>query len=204
MTSSYAPAPKNALNKGARAKRLLKSLLDPRAYLHMLKIVNYYNYSHVQPMRIIKHGPMLEVSPDVVFSNPERIEIGSRVQIGSRCHLWAGHAGGKIVIGDDVLFGPEVMVTAANYRFNDGHPVTKQLMDEADITIGNDVWFGTRAIVLAGSTIGDGAIIGAETIVRGDIPAMSIAVGQPAKIVGKREIKSPDAARTSHTSGGDC
>ena len=119
----------------------------------MLKIVNYYNYSHVQPMRIIKHGPMLEVSPDVVFSNPERIEIGSRVQIGSRCHLWAGHAGGKIVIGDDVLFGPEVMVTAANYRFNDGHPVTKQLMDEADITIGNDVWFGTRAIVLALSLI---------------------------------------------------
>jgi len=172
-----------------RALRLVGSLLDPRAYLHMLKIINYYNYTHVAPLRRIKRGPGVQVSPDVVFSNPERIEIGARCQIGSRCHLWAGHAAGRIIIGNDVLFGPEVMVTAATYRFNDGHPVTKQRMEEADIMIGDDVWFGTRAIVLPGARVGDGAIIGAETIVRGEIPPMSIAVGQPARIVGQREIK---------------
>jgi acetyltransferase-like isoleucine patch superfamily enzyme len=80
------------------------------------------------------------------------------------------------------------MVTAATYRFNDGHPVTKQKMDEDDIIIGKDVWFGTRAIVVPGARIGDGAIIGAGAIVRGEIPPMSIAVGQPARVVGQRVI----------------
>lgn len=130
----------------------------------------------------------MSISPDVVFSNPERIEIGNGVTIGSRCHLWAGHAKGRIVIGDDVLFGPEVMVTAATYRFNDGYPVTKKKMDEDDIIIGNDVWFGTRVIVVPGARIGDCSIIGAGALVRGEIPPMSIAVGQPARVIGQREI----------------
>ena len=108
--------------------------------------------------------------------------------MGARCHLWAGPEAGRIVIGDNVLFGPEVMVTAAGYRFNDGHPVTDQAMDEADIVIGDDVWLGTRVIVLPGVTIGSGAIIGAGAVVTADIPAMAIAVGTPAKIVGTRQI----------------
>jgi acetyltransferase-like isoleucine patch superfamily enzyme len=179
---------KKKLSKPARLVRLLASVLDPRALAHLFKMINYYNYSHVQPLRQVKRGENVSISPDAVFSNPERIEIGNGVTIGSRCHLWAGHVKGRIVIGDDVLFGPEVMVTAATYRFNDGHPVTKQKMDEDDIIIGKDVWFGTRAIVVPGARIGDGAIIGAGAIVRGEIPPMSIAVGQPARVVGQRVI----------------
>jgi acetyltransferase-like isoleucine patch superfamily enzyme len=188
MGANHSPAKKLHPRKARRALRLLVSVLDPRAYLHLFKMINYYNYSHVQPMRRIEHGPGLEVSPDAVFSNPERIKLGARVQIGSRCHLWAGHAAGTITVGNDVLFGPEVMMTAATYRYNDGQPVTQQLMDEADIVIGNDVWFGTRAIVLAGARIGDGAIIAADAIVRDEIPPMSIAAGQPARVVGARKL----------------
>jgi acetyltransferase-like isoleucine patch superfamily enzyme len=92
------------------------------------------------------------------------------------------------VIGDDVLFGPEVMVTAAGYRFNDGAPVTEQAMDEDDVIIGRDVWLATRVIVMPGARIGDGAIIGAGAIVTGDIPAHAIAVGMPARVVGRRQI----------------
>ncbi|WP_442678712.1 acyltransferase [Sphingomonas sp. ASY06-1R] len=184
------PAEKRRLSRTGRLLRLIASTFDIRAWLHLAKLLNYYNYSHVVPLRKIQKGGTLSVSPDVVFSNPARIEIGSRVNIGSRCHIWAGPSHGRIIVGDDVLFGPEVMLTAASYRFNDGHPVTKQRMDEADIVIGNDVWFGTRAIVLPGVTIGDGAIIGACAVVRSDIPAMAIAVGQPARIVGMRKISS--------------
>ena len=42
------------------------------------------------------------------------------------------------MIGDDCLFGPEVLITAANYRLNDGGPVTRQPMDEADVVLGRD------------------------------------------------------------------
>lgn len=191
--TTSAPAHKARPGKVARAVRLLGAVLDPRAYLHAFRLLNYYNYAHVKPRRKLRIGPGARISPNAVFSNAERIEIGARCGIGARCTLWAGPGQGRIVIGDDVLFGPEVMVTAANYRFNDGHPVTEQAMDEADVVIGDDVWLGTRAMVLPGSRIGDGAIIGAGALVRGEIPAGAIAVGMPARVVGMRQVPSGTA-----------
>ncbi|MEI4488205.1 acyltransferase [Frigidibacter sp. MR17.14] len=186
--SAQDPAHKARPSKAARLLRLLKSTCDPRAWAHAVKIVNYYNYSHVQPLRKIRLGPGANISPTALFANPERIEIGARVRIGSDCMLWAGPGRGRLVIGEDVLFGPGVMITAANYRFDDGHPVTDQAMDEADVVIGNDVWLGTRAVILPGARIGDGAIIGAHAVVRGEIPAMAVAVGAPARVVSQRII----------------
>lgn len=182
------PAPKKTLSRPQKLMRLLASVLDPRAYAHALKLINYYNYSHVAPLRLIKIGTGAAISPNAIFSNPERIEIGDRLTLGARCAIWAGNSTGRIIIGDDVLFGPDVMVTAANYRFNDGSPVTKQAMDEEDIRIGNDVWLGAKVMVLPGATIGNGAIIGGGAIVRGDIPENAIAVGTPARVVGTRNI----------------
>lgn len=181
-----AAAHKKRLSKLGRAVRLLGSLFDPRAYLHMLRIVNYYNYTHVIPRRKLRLGSGARISPNASFSNPERITIGDRFGLGARCTLWAGPATGRIEIGDDVLFGPDVLVTAAGYRFNDGSPVTEQAMDEADVRIGSDVWIGAKAIVLPGTTIGNGAIVGAGALVRGSIPENGIAVGVPAKVVGMR------------------
>ncbi|CAH0497927.1 DapH/DapD/GlmU-related protein [Novosphingobium sp. CECT 9465] len=182
------PPRKNALGKAGKLARLVLSVFDPRAWLHLFKIVNYYNYTHVQPLRRMKIGAAAGISPDAVFSNPERIEIGDRARIGSRCHIWAGPRDGRVIIGDDVLFGPEVMLTAATYDFNNGSPVTDQPMREADIVIGNDVWLATRAVVLPGTTIGDGAIIAAGAVVKGDIPAMAIVAGSPARVVSMRCI----------------
>ena len=181
------PVHKQRLSRGGRLLRLVGGVLDPRAYLHALRLMNYYNYSHVIPRRRVRFGPDCAISPNAIFSNPDRIILGARVSLGARCHLWAGPGSGRIDIGDDALFGPEVMVTAAGYRFDDGSPVTEQAMDEADVTIGRDVWLGTRAIVLPGATIGDGAIIGAGALVRGDIPPHAIAVGVPARVVGQRQ-----------------
>lgn len=183
-------AHKKALTRQERLWRLITSILDVRAWLHLAKMVNYYNYSHVQPMRRIRIGNDYRVSPDVNFSNALNITIGERVSIGSRCFFWAGPDKGRISIGDDVLFGPEVVVTAANYRFNDGAPVAKQLMEEGDVVIGDDVWIGARAIILPGVSIGDGAIIGAGALVRSDVPPFAIAVGVPARVIGQREIAS--------------
>ena len=180
----------------ARGVRLVASLIDPRAWLHLVKIVNYYNYSHVTPMRKVTFAGVRNVSPDTVFQNPERITIGHRVRIGSRCHIWAGPGTGRIIIGDDVLFGPEVMLTAATYRHDLGHPVTDQPMAEADIVIGNDVWLATRAVVLPGTRLGDGCVVAAGAVVRGDFPPMSIIAGSPARIVSERVI-SEDSNGTS-------
>lgn len=188
MTQAPTPtgAHKERLSKPQRFLRLLVAVFDPRAWAHGLKLINYYNYAHVTPLRSITLGPDANISPNVAFANPERITIGARVRLGVRCMIWAGPSTGRVVLGDDVMFGPEVMITASSYRYNDGQPVTDQAMDEADVVIGNDVWIGTRAVLMPGTTIGDGAIIGAHAVVRGDIPAMSVAVGSPARVVSQR------------------
>ncbi|MEP4525600.1 MAG: acyltransferase [Alloalcanivorax venustensis] len=188
------PVRKRSLSRPRRALRALLATLDPRSWAHGLKLLNYYNYSHVIPRRSMSIGANAAISPNAIFSNPERIVIGRGLNLGARCHLWAGPSRGRIVIGDDVLFGPEVMVTAASYRFNDGQPVTAQAMDEADVIIGNDVWIATRVTILPGTVIGDGAVIGAGAVVRGEIPPFAIAVGTPARVVGHRQITQDAAA----------
>ena len=188
------PRPEKKLpSKKEKLLRLILSILDPRAWAHAAKLINYYNYGHVQPRRKLSIGPGAAISPNAIFSNPEQISAGANLFLGARCHLWAGPKHGRITIGDNVLFGPGVMVTAANYRFNDGQPVVQQEMKEADIVIGNDVWIATGAVILPGVTIGDGAIIGAGTVVNRDIPALAIAVGAPVRTVGTRQIiEMPD------------
>lgn len=182
------PAHKQRLSYPGRVLRGVFAVLDPRAWAHLARIVNYWNYAHVIPRRALRPGPGCRISPTATFSNPERIALGARVSIGAGCTLWAGPGTGRIEVADDVLFGPDVFVTAAGYRFNDGAPVTEQAMDEADVTIGRDVWLGARVVVLPGARIGDGAVIGAGALVRGEIPARAIAVGVPARVVGTREV----------------
>lgn len=198
MTSTDGPVRKNVLGRRARLRRLVLSTCDPRAWAHMIKLVNYYNYTHVTPLRSLRMGSGAAISPNAAFSHPERIEAGRGLRLGARTTLWAGPSHGRILIGDDVLFGPDVLVTAASYRFNDGHPVTLQAMEEADVVIGNDVWLAAKVVVLPGVRIGDGAVIAAGAVVNRDIPPMTIAAGLPAKVIGTRQ--TPDAtARAPQT-----
>lgn len=169
-----------------RVTRLIISVLDPRAFLHVFKIINYYNYTHVAELRQAKVGHAPRISPNASFVNGRNLVIGDRVRIGANVSLWAGPGRARILLGDDVMIAPGAMLTASNYRFNDGSPVTKQAMDEADIVIGRDVWIGFGAVILAGVTVGDRAIIAAGTVVRGDVPQDAIVAGNPSVIVGRR------------------
>jgi len=180
------PVHKARPTRAARLRRLIVSVLDPRAWLHLLKIVNYYNVTHATPARRLTRGRALNLSPTASLSNPENIVLGERVRIGAHSSLWAGPARGRIVLGDDVVIGPNVMVTAANYRFNDGSPVNEQAMNEADVIVGRDAWIGAGAVLLPGAQIGDGAIIGAGAIIRGKVAPGAIMVGPPAGPIGQR------------------
>jgi acetyltransferase-like isoleucine patch superfamily enzyme len=192
--ASTAPAHKVRRNRFQRFLRLLVSTCDPRAWAHAVKLVNYYNYSHLQPLRQVTRGRNCAITPNATFANPEQIVLGDRVTLGARVMLWAGPSGrGRIVVGNDVLFAPDVVVTASNYRYNDGQPVTRQAMDEAGVTIGDDVWIGAKAILLPGCRIGDGAIIAAGAVVRGEVPAMAIFGGIPARQLGRRDLAPPPA-----------
>jgi len=162
------------------------SVLDPRAWLHVLRLVHFYNYSHVGQLRRARIGPGAKIAPNVSLRSGERIEIGARAHVGAYCSLWAGDES-RIVLGEDALLGPEVYITASNYEIAPDRPVMTQPHREADVIIGRDVWLGARVVVLAGVTIGDGCVVGAGSVVTRSLPPYSIAVGAPARIVGRRE-----------------
>src|SRR5215207_6888602 len=87
-----------------------------------------------------------------------------------------------IEIGDDLQMGPAVQLYTAFHPL-DRDTRTAGLEYARPIRIGDGVWIGGGAIVLAGVTIGDGSVIGAGSVVRHDVPASAVAAGNPARII---------------------
>lgn len=170
-----------------RLLAFVRSLLDPRPYVHVLRLIHYYNYSHVRERRRLDCGEAVRMAPNVSLRNGDRIRIGARSHIGERCSLWAGDNRGSIVIGEDALFGPEVYVTASNYQFSDrALPVMVQPRLEEDVHIGPRTWLGKGVIVLPGVTIGEGAIVAAGAVVTRDVAPFAVVGGVPAREIGTR------------------
>ncbi len=165
----------------------LLSVLDPRVYLHAFRLLHYYGYTHVRERARMEIGSGTRLAPNVSLANGERITIGHDCHIGARTSLWAGDSTGRIIIGNFVSMAPDVFITASDYQFVAGRPFRQQPKRERDVRIGHDVWLGARVIVTAGVTIGDGCIVGAGAVVTRDLPANSVAVGVPARVVAQRE-----------------
>lgn len=109
------------------------------------------------------------------------IRIGRRTFIGEGTII---RGQGGVSIGDNVLFGPRVMVLAVNHVFTDTtRPIMDQGITATGIRIDDDCWIGAGAIVLDGVTIGRGACIGAGAVVTQSIPAHALAVGSPARVI---------------------
>ena len=178
---------------GGRALSFGASLIDPRAWIHLLRMVHYYNYSHVQPRRLADIGPGVRMAPNVSMRNGEGIKIGAYSHIGAHCSLWAGNSVGRITLGHHALLGPEVFITAANYGLEPGTLIMDQPMEESDVVIGADVWLGARVVVGAGVEIGEGSVVAAHSFVTRSIPPGSIAGGNPARIIGRRGDKKAEA-----------
>lgn len=96
---------------------------------------------------------------------------------------------GPIHIGDNVMFGPGVIITTG------GHPILPELRIRSaqfnlPVRIGNNVWVGSGVQILPGVTIGDNTVVGAGSVVSRDLPAYVVAVGVPCRAV--REIGEHD------------
>jgi acetyltransferase-like isoleucine patch superfamily enzyme len=168
------------------SRNVFRSLLDPRTYLHALRLAHFSAYSHVQQVRKLNRGDDVTFAPNVSFRNAERIQIGAGSHIGEFSVVWAGDSIGRVVLGEKCLLAPHVTITASNYGVDQGEFVMDQPKIERDIVIGDDVWLGANDVVLAGVSIGDGAVVAAGAVVTKDLPAQCIAAGVPAKVIGMR------------------
>ncbi|WP_339502571.1 glycosyltransferase [Pseudomonas silesiensis] len=96
---------------------------------------------------------------------------------------------GKLTIGKNVLIAPNVSITSSTHRYDLHSPIKDQGLRLAEVVIGDDVWIGANASVLAGAVIGQGAIIAANSVVKFNVASNSIAAGDPAVKVAPRKFK---------------
>jgi len=109
------------------------------------------------------------------------------ITIGDRCLIGRGSgivAHWSVEIGHDVFTGHYVYITDQYHGYEDlSTPIGRQTQGERPVRIGDGSWIGHGTVVLPGATIGKHCVIGANSVVTGDIPDYSIAVGAPARVV---------------------
>ncbi len=112
-------------------------------------------------------------------------DYGSNIRMGRNCFVNFNCVFldcAQITIGDDLQMAPAVQLYTATHPLNP-EPRRSGLEYAKPITIGNNVWIGGGAIILPGITIGDHSIIGAGSVVTRSVPPMTIAAGNPARVI---------------------
>lgn len=136
--------------------------------------------SHVACRMFAYAGEGVGVERDADFGSGKHVYVEDYGQIGEGFRLMGR---GNIRIGSHAMMGPGVLAITDNHRAVgsgfDGYHV-------GNIVIGIRAWIGARAVLLQGVTIGEGAIVGAGAVVTKDIPAYTVAAGNPCRVVKER------------------
>ena len=133
----------------------------------------------------IQKGCVIESWHFSSFDNNAEITIGNMCDIGEYSHITSIN---KVVIGDNLLTGRFVLITDNSHGLTECSelnlpPALRTVISKGPVIIGKDVWLGDKVSVMPGVTIGDGAIIAANSVVTHDIPAYTMAAGVPARII---------------------
>jgi len=190
---------KEELRKGMKGNPRLKRLLDyvimnqrdarPRWYVRMLAPLYQHRgrgskiYGSVRmdtpPYRRFSLGRRSVVESYACINNAVGdVIIGDHTRIGLHCTII-----GPVNIGNHVNLAQGITVTALNHNFADGElRIDQQGVSTQPVSIGDDVWIGTNAVILPGVTIGKHVVIAAGAVVTKDIPDNSLAMGVPATV----------------------
>jgi acetyltransferase-like isoleucine patch superfamily enzyme len=150
-------------------------------------------------------GPRSRLSLPVQLVGAERIEIGSRVYFGPGCWLLTHDPDGRLEVGDDtsiagycvlsaaasvrigrsVLFARNVYIADHRHGFElpDTPIIDQPLGDIRPVTVEDGAWLGQNVVLLPGVTVGRGAVVGANSVIREDVPPRSVAAGVPARLI---------------------
>lgn len=148
------------------------------------------DYNELRPKNMqarteLLHRLLGEVKGNLLIEQPFVCDYGYNISVGK--NFYSNH---NLVILDcaKVSFGDNVFIAPNCGFYTAGHPLeaaerNKGLEYARPITVGDNVWFGANVSVLPGVTIGDNCVIGAGSVVNKDIPANSLAVGNPCKVI---------------------
>ncbi|MER7561434.1 acyltransferase [Streptomyces sp. NPDC097941] len=108
---------------------------------------------------------------------------------------------GNVVLGDGVRIGAHTSLLGFNHSMAPDRPVFRQPLTSRGIRVGDDVWIGSHVIVVDGVTIGDHCVIGAGAVVTRDLPAWSVAAGNPARVLRDRRETATGRAEPRSAGG---
>lgn len=134
----------------------------------------------------IRLGRNVTIYPDVMFWGDGPIEIGDNVDIGIGTIIYSYHRGGVSIKSNTVIAG-QCYIIDMDHGIQKEQLIANQANTFNPIHIGKDVWIAAGCKILKGACIHDHAIIGAQAVVKGDIPENAIAVGVPAKVIKYRQ-----------------
>lgn len=148
----------------------------------------------VQPIKLSalgKHGKKCRISKGVKLVGAHNVFMGDDCGIGEDCLLMCTRA--KIIIGPHVMIATRTAMITGGHRTDMVGRYLKSIKNseklpenDKDIIIEGDNWIGANVTILKGLTIGEGAIVGAGSVVTKDVPPYSIVCGVPAKVVKMR------------------
>lgn len=124
-------------------------------------------------------GSRLRLGRSITFYNPSKLRMGSDIQIA---HGNWFSAGGEIIIDDEVAIGPKCIFASSNHVKENGTFHTNKA-DLKKIVIRKGVWIGGNCAITAGVEIGNGSLIGANTVVTKNVPNDVMFAGNPGKII---------------------
>ena len=173
-----------------------------RSLKRLLKYVVLLPWWKLRFKQFVSHS---HIHRGVIIMAPERVSIGKYVNIYHRCFIAVSHEG-QVYIGDHTHLGVDVYLNASRgcirignyvaiapksqiYSYSNDYQAGRRIVDcyrVADVTIEDDVWIGAGSIILPGVTIGTGAIVGAGSVVKRDVPSYAIVAGSPARQIGTR------------------
>jgi len=156
--------------------KVIRTLFSLTFFKQCFDLVTEFVLENVYELKRIHKGQKSSVSSSARFMYGENIYIGSKTNINRNCILWAS-PNAKIVLGNNCLTGPGVVILTSKYRVKGRDLVRSYPQFEGDVIIEDDVWLGANVIVLPGVKIGQGAIIGSGTVVTKDIEPYSVSVG---------------------------
>ena len=139
-------------------------------------------------------GKCVNIEAGASFGRGNTVWLGDYSDLGIDCKI-----NGEVHIGDHSFMGPDVVIYSNNHAFERTDiPIMYQGCSPIEpVWIGNDVWIGTRVIILPGVHIGDHCVIGAGSVVTRDVPDWAIVGGNPARIVRQRIPSVDPSAKVS-------
>jgi acetyltransferase-like isoleucine patch superfamily enzyme len=169
---------RNNVQSGVRARLSGASSFGPGPLLRG-KLCFRFDGTVTIGARFDADGLIMPVSISVVEG--ARLSIGDEVYMNAGTSIEVWH---EVRIGSNCLFGPFASVID-----DDRHEVEPgAILHKGPTILGDNVWLGRGAAVMPGVTVGDGSVIGANSVVTRDIPPNSFAAGTPAKVIRKLEL----------------